>query len=154
PDVPELDEGKDVVLKGTLRQRMEQHRTQASCATCHARMDPLGFGLENFDAVGAWRDREGPFPIDASGTLPSGQSFQGPKELKAILKEKQKEFTRSFTEKLLTFALGRGLEYYDRCTVDQISDAVAQKGHKFSDLVVAIVQSDPFRMRRMKETNP
>jgi hypothetical protein len=94
PDVPELKDDAGVVLSGTLRQRMEQHRANASCASCHGRMDPLGFGLENYDAIGAWRDKDGGFPIDASGVLPSGQTFSGPRALKAILKTREKEFAR------------------------------------------------------------
>ena len=125
PNVPELKEDKDVVLSGTLRQRMEQHRANPDCATCHGRMDPLGFGLENFDAIGAWRDKEGSFAIDASGTLPGGRSFAGPKALKAILKEREADFARCLSEKLLTFALGRGLDYYDKCAVDKIVATLA-----------------------------
>src|SRR5262249_26108471 len=119
PDVPELEEQKGE-LKGSLRQRMELHRTNALCASCHQRMDPLGFGFENFDGIGQWRTREGKFAIDPSGVLPNGQSFKGPKELVAILKTKAGEFRRCLAEKMLTYALGRGLEPYDRCTVDDI----------------------------------
>ena len=150
PDVPELKEGKDVVLNGSLRQRMEQHRTNPNCASCHARMDPLGFGLENFDGIGAWRDKDGTFPIDASGKLPSGRSFDGPKGLKGILKEKHADFTRCLTEKMMTYALGRGLDYNDRCAVDRIAESVEKDGHKFSRLAVEIVKSDSFRKRRPK----
>jgi hypothetical protein len=150
PDVPELKEDKDVVLSGTLRQRMEQHRANPSCATCHGRMDPLGFGLENFDAVGAWREKDGPFPVDASGTLPSGQTFQGPKALKAILQERREDFARCLAEKLLTYALGRGLDYYDKCAVDRMVAALARDDYRFSTLVLEIVQSDPFQKRRTR----
>ena len=92
-----------------------------------SRMDPLGFGLENFNAIGAWRTEEGKFPIDASGTLPGGQSFNGPAELKAILQARKEDFTRCLTEKLLTYALGRGLEYHDKYAVEQIRLAVAHE---------------------------
>jgi hypothetical protein len=149
-NVPELKEDQDVVLKGTLRQRMEQHRADPNCATCHARLDPLGFGLENYDAIGAWRDREGAFPIDASGTLPTGESFQGPKELRAILKGRSDEFVRCLAEKMLTYALGRGLDYYDKCAVDRIVAAMAQNDFRFSTLVGEIVASDPFQKRRVR----
>jgi len=149
PDVPELKEGKE--LTGTLRQRMEQHRANPSCATCHQRMDPLGFGFENYDAIGAWRTLDGKSPIDPSGVLPDGKSFKGPKELKAILKGKEEEFRRCFTEKLLTYALGRGLEFYDKAAVAQISHNLAEKGNRFSALVVEIVKSDPFQKRRGKK---
>jgi mono/diheme cytochrome c family protein len=150
PDVPELSEDKSVVLSGRLRQRMEQHRANPNCAVCHQRMDPLGFGFENFDAVGAWRDRDGQFPIDPSGTLPGGQSFKGPAELKALLKTKQEAFSRCLSEKMLTYALGRGLEAYDKCAVDQITGALAGNGYRFTTLVLEIVKSDPFQMRRKR----
>ena len=103
-----------------LRQRMEQHRARPNCAVCHNRLDPLGFGLENYDGVGAWRDQDGGRAVDSSGTLPSGESFRGPGELKAILKARPRDFARCLTEKMLTYALGRGLEDYDRCAVERI----------------------------------
>src|SRR5690606_15831679 len=118
------------------------------CASCHRQMDPLGFGLENYDPIGAWRTREGKFPIDSSGTLPSGESFNGPRELRAILIGRKTEFTRCLTEKLLTYALGRGLEYYDRCAVDRIVEAVARNDYHMSALIEGIVASDPFQKRR------
>lgn len=148
PDAGQLSEDKAVVESGSLRQRMEQHRANQSCAVCHDRMDPLGFGFENFDGIGAWRTRDGQFPIDPSGTLPSGQSFQGPAELKAILKARASEFSRCLTEKMLTYALGRGLESYDKCAVDQIGAALAKNNYRFSTLVIEIVKSDPFQKRR------
>jgi hypothetical protein len=148
PGVDELKEGKDVELKGSLRQRMEQHRADPSCATCHQRMDPLGFGFENFDAVGAWRDKDGKHAIDPSGVLPGGQSFKGPAELKAILKGRSDAFARCLAEKLLTYALGRGVERSDRCAVDEIARNLAREQYKFSALVIHIVKSDPFQKRR------
>ncbi|MSR60192.1 MAG: DUF1592 domain-containing protein [Planctomycetaceae bacterium] len=150
PGVPELSEEKDKVLSGTLRQRMEQHRANPACAACHTQMDALGFGLENYDPIGAWRVKDGTFDIDASGTLPGGAAFSSPAELRVILKSRQNEFRRCLAEKLLTFALGRGLEYYDKCTVDQIARHVAANHDKFSALVLEIVQSDPFQKRRGK----
>ncbi len=147
PNVPQLSEDKKA-LSGTLRQRMEQHRSNPSCAGCHSRLDPPGFGLENYDAVGAWRNKEGENAIDASGKLPSGESFQGPAELKKILKSHKKEFTRCLAEKLLTYALGRGLEDHDSCTIDRIADAVVAGDYKFSRLVLEIVKSEPFLKRR------
>src|SRR5207253_3837822 len=107
PNVPDLDDQKE--LTGTLRQRMEQHRANAICASCHARMDPIGFAFENFDAIGAYRERDGQSPIDPSGELPDGQKFDGPAGLKSILKGKKELFARSLAEKMLTYALGRGL---------------------------------------------
>jgi hypothetical protein len=129
---------------------MEQHRVNPNCATCHQRMDPLGFGFENFDAVGAWRTKDGSFTIDPSGTLPGGITFKGPKELKAILKGKKKEFDRCLSEKMLTYALGRGLEYYDKCAVDGIAENLAKQQYRFTSLVIEVVKSDPFQKRRGK----
>ncbi|MFO0945847.1 MAG: DUF1592 domain-containing protein [Planctomycetota bacterium] len=149
PNVPEL-EAQGQSLTGTLRQKMEQHRSNPSCASCHARLDPLGFGLENFNAIGGWRDKEGDFPIDASGELPDGSRFQGPAELKQILKSKQAEFRRCLTEKMLTYALGRGLEYYDQCAVDEIVEALAADGNRFSRLILEVASSEPFQQRRGK----
>jgi hypothetical protein len=149
PDAGELPEDK-AELKGTLRQRMEMHRSKAICASCHQRMDPLGFALENYNAIGAWRTKDGKFPVDNSGTLPTGQSFKGPKGLRDILKSKQSDFRKCLSEKMLTYALGRGLEYYDRCVVDDICQALARNQDRFSTMIVAIVKSDPFQKRKSK----
>jgi hypothetical protein len=111
-------------------------------------MDPLGFGLENFDAVGAWRTTDGKFPIDATGTLPNGRSFQGPDELRAILVADRDVFARALTSKLLTYALGRGLERYDAKTVKQIAARLPAQNYRFSALVLEIVQSLPFQSRK------
>ncbi len=149
PGAPELEAQKQ--LTGTLRQRMEQHRANPNCASCHTQMDALGFAFENYDAVGAYRKQDGTADIDSSGTLPDGKSFQGPAELKTILKEKKELLVRNLTEKLLIFALGRGLEYYDARAVRQIADTLARSDYKFSALVTGIVKSDPFRLRRGTE---
>ena len=150
PGVGELSEEPSAVLSGSVRQRFEQHRSKPQCASCHVRMDPIGFGLENFDAVGAWRTQDGKFPVDSSGTLPGGKTFTGPAELKAILKEKQDLFTRNLTEKMLTYALGRGVEAHDNCVITEISQSLARDDYKFSRLVIEIVRSEPFQMRRAK----
>jgi hypothetical protein len=150
PGAGELKESKPGADGESLRKRMEQHRANASCASCHQRMDPLGFGFENFDAIGAWRERDGKLPIDSSGTLPDGQSFQKPQELRAILKAKSQDFCRCLTEKMLTYALGRGLEPYDQSAVDHICSRVAKDDYRFSRLVIEIVNSDPFQKRRGK----
>jgi mono/diheme cytochrome c family protein len=150
PDAGELPDDQNKALTGTLRQRMEQHRTNPTCASCHQRMDPLGFGFENFDAVGAWRDRDGGQPIDPSGTLPSGQSFQGPKDLKGILQGQKELFARCLAEKLLTYATGRGMEFTDRPVVEKVTATAAANGFKFSSLIHEIVKSDPFQMRSAK----
>ncbi len=148
PSVPELKEGNEAALSGTLRQRMEQHRADPNCATCHQRMDPLGFGFENFDAIGAWRTQEGKHAIDASGVLPGDVKFNGPAELRAILKKRGGAFGRCLTEKMLTYALGRGMERYDKCTLDEIAKNLAKENYKFSSLVLEIVKSDAFQKRR------
>ena len=147
PGVEELDEG-DTELLGTLRERMKQHRDIASCAVCHNKMDALGFGFENFDGIGSWRDSDGKFAIDASGELPGKLAFNGPAELREILKNTKKDqFVRCLTEKLLTYALGRMLGPEDRCTVDLIVAELKENDFRFSVLVQSIVSSDAFRMR-------
>jgi mono/diheme cytochrome c family protein len=149
PDAGELKDDAKEKLTGTVRQRLEQHRKKPICASCHSRMDPIGFGLENFDAIGRWRTREGDQPVDSSGVLPGGQRFQGPTQLISLLKAKRRdEFVRNFCEKMMTYALGRGLESYDRCNLDAIAKRVAAKGYRFSAVVTEVVQSEPFRMRR------
>jgi hypothetical protein len=148
PGVGDLNDAPDAVQAASLRARMEEHRKKADCASCHARMDALGFGLENYDAVGAWREKDGAFAVDSSGTLPSGESFRGPGELKAILLREKDAFLRSLTEKVLTFALGRGLEYHDRCAVEAITRAVAADGFKARTLIREVVKSAPFQLRK------
>jgi hypothetical protein len=155
PDVPELAEAKKGEDLGSLRARLEEHRSNPACASCHERMDPLGFAMENFDAIGAWRDKEGSSPIDSSGKLPSGQSFAGAAELRdLIVKTRQEEFLHCLAEKLLTYALGRGLEYYDQCAVDTITKALREDGFKFSRLVLGIAQSDPFLKSGARRSQP
>jgi hypothetical protein len=146
PDVPEL---KEVKLAGTLRQRMVQHRENPMCASCHDRMDPIGFGFENFDGVGAWRERDEGYAIDPAGQLVSGETFQGSQDLTRILaRTKRDNFTRCLSDKMLTYALGRGLEFYDKCAIEGISKKVRRGGYRFSALVRAVVDSVPFQERR------
>ncbi|HEX3871014.1 MAG TPA: DUF1592 domain-containing protein [Pirellulales bacterium] len=147
PDVPELNEDKQIASAASLRERLEEHRSNAACASCHARMDPLGFGLENYDGIGAWRDKDGTFAIDATGVLPDGQKFDGPHELKSLLRSRVREFATCLTEKMLTYALGRGLESSDRYTVEKIVDSLEQQDYRFSVLVAEIVRSEPFVKR-------
>jgi len=147
PGVSDLPDEKKDVARGSLRTRMEQHRADPNCASCHARMDPLGFALENFDAIGAWRDQDGPFPVDASGTLPKGERFVGPVELKAVLLTRIGPFAHCLTEKMMTYALGRGLTYQDHCIVEKIADGAIRDGGRFSRLISGIVHSDPFGKR-------
>jgi len=145
PNVPALNE--ETQLKGTLRQRMLQHRQNAVCASCHEQMDAIGFGLENFDAIGAWRTTDADSTIDPAGVLPNGQSFSGPAELKKIIKSQDEAFCRALANKLMTYALGRGMEKSDRCYIDPIVNKMKQNGYKFSVLVHEIVHSDPFQKR-------
>lgn len=148
-NVPLLEEGGEVL--GSLREQMEQHRSNESCAVCHRKMDALGFGLENFDAVGGWRDRDGDYAIDASGELPGGIEFEGANELMQILsREKNQQFCRCLAEKLLTYGLGRGLTSYDRCTIKAAVSALEENEYRFSSLIEAIVTSDPFMLRERK----
>jgi hypothetical protein len=147
PGVDNIDEEK-VGSASSLREQLEAHRKNAICAACHRRMDPLGFGLENFDAIGAWRTQDGKFPVDATGTLPDGRTFSGPIELKHILKVEREAFAKAVTSKLLTYALGRGLEAYDRRTIRTIARRLPADDYRFSSLVLEIVNSAPFQMRR------
>jgi hypothetical protein len=146
PNIPALQEAS-VGVDVSLRERLEQHRANPSCAVCHDPMDPIGFGLENYDASGAWRTREGKFPIDSSGKLPGGAPFHGPKELKQVLKLQKDLFSRNLTEKMLTYALGRGIEPSDRETVNTIVQSLSENGYRFSTLIRDIVMSQPFQMR-------
>ena len=149
PDVPDLEETKGKELTGTLRQRLEQHREDPTCASCHARMDPIGFGLENFNAIGGWRKVDGKAPIEPAGKLVSGEEFSGPDDLnKVLLSKKRDDFVRCISEKMLTYALGRGLEYYDKCALDQIAENLPKQKFKFSALVLEVIKSTPFQKRR------
>jgi hypothetical protein len=150
PDVEALGDGREERRRGSVRQRFEAHRSDATCIACHARMDPIGFAMENFDSVGRWRDRDGDFPIDASGALPEGEKFNGPDELRAVLVARKGEFVEAFVQKMLTYALGRGMENYDRCTVKDVAAALEKDGYKFSTLIDQVVTSDAFQKRRAK----
>jgi hypothetical protein len=147
PGTPGLDEAA-VGVSASQREQLEQHRANAVCASCHSRMDPLGFALENYDAIGQWRDKDGKFPIDASGRLPDGRKFTGADGLTSILMSDSNSFARAMTEKMLIYALGRGLEAYDRPVVNQIVAGLAANRYRFSSLVLGIVNSVPFEERR------
>ncbi len=152
PDVPTLDpHGKDGKL--TLRQAMEAHRANPTCAACHARMDPIGFALENYNGIGQWRDKdESGATIDASGKLPDGTTFDGPAGLRKLLATSRRdEYLDTVTEKLLTYALGRGLEYYDQPAVRAIIRQTAANHYRIEDLIDAVVHSTPFQMRKSPE---
>jgi hypothetical protein len=146
PGVEQLKESRDASV-ATLRQRMELHRTNPNCAACHAAMDPLGFGLESFDAIGAARTHDGSFPVDTSGVLPDGRTCEGSAGLRAVLLERREQFARCLAEKLLTYALGRGLERGDRRSVADIAHKLVSNEYRFSALVLAIIHSEPFQTR-------
>ena len=154
PDVPELEQTAKATPDVPLRKQLEIHRQNASCAICHRQMDALGFGFENFDAIGRWRDTDGKHQVDSSGTLPGNQAFATPIELIKILGNRKDRFCQSLTRKLLIYALGRGLQFNDRCAVDKIVTDSRTGDYRFQALVVAIVLSDPFRMRPTQGTKP
>ena len=148
PNVPSLqDKGKDG-KPASVRERLAQHRANPVCASCHSRIDPLGFALENFDGIGKWRTTDAGTPVDASGRLPDGSEFEGPAGLRNVLLSKRGEYVISVTQKLLTYALGRGLEYYDAPAVRKITREAASNDYRWSSLVLGIVESVPFQMRR------
>ena len=148
PNVPELPDDEGVSATASLRERMEVHRANVACAGCHARMDAIGFALENYDAVGGYRTQDGGFEIDAGGGFPDGTTFSGPAGLKDVLLSKKREFCRCLTEKMMIFALGRGLEPTDRPTIERIVGRLEEEDHRVSVLVAGIVASDAFRQRR------
>ena len=149
PDVPELEEARKEVSSGTMRELMVEHRQKALCKSCHERMDPIGLALENFNAIGQWRDEEGGKPIDSAGQLVTGEKFSNVMELKEILASSRKQdFYRCLTEKMLTYALGRGVEYYDAPTVDSILALLNRNEGTMVDLIYGIVESAPFQKRR------
>jgi hypothetical protein len=145
PSVPTL-EGQQ--LKGNLRERMEQHRRDPACASCHSRMDAIGFAFEKFDGVGRIRTMEDGKPIDPAGKLSDGRTFAGAGELKQLLRKDGAKIVRNLSTKLLTYGLGRGLDYYDGPAVDKIAESAMKSGNRFSSLVLGVVMSDPFRLRR------
>lgn len=147
PNVPTLNE-EAVGSAGSLRQQLEKHRTNPTCASCHSRMDVLGFGLENYDAIGRWRTADGKFPVDASGTFPNGKSFATPAEMRTLLKAELPDFARCLTQKMLIYSLGRAVERYDRRTVNDIQRKLAANNYRFQTLIYEIVQSLPFQSRR------
>ena len=152
PNIPDLVERDQDGKAFSMREALEQHRANPVCATCHSQMDPLGFALENFDGTGSWRTIDADAPIDASGILPDGTRFQGPVELQRVLIEsKSEEFVNTVTEKLLTYALGRGVESYDAPAIRSIIREAAPDDYRWSSLILGIVKSTPFQMRRSWE---
>lgn len=151
-DVPALEKQDPAkVVDLTLRQRTELHRADPTCANCHRILDPIGFGLENFDAIGRWRERDEGGAIDASGELPGKLQFRSPRELKKILAGRADDLCRNLTGRLLAYALCRQLEGYDEIVVDQLAAAVAKDGYRMQTLVLAVVTSYPFTHRRLKD---
>src|SRR5262249_44602826 len=145
PNVPAL-EATNTTRPTSTRQRMELHRKNPVCASCHARMDPIGFALENYDALGGWRLSESNTAIDPSGTLPDGTSFTGPAGLRQFLVERREEIVKTVTRKLMTYALGRGVEFYDMPAVRKITHEAATSDFRWSTLILGIVKSTPFEM--------
>jgi hypothetical protein len=131
----------------TVRQMMDVHRSNPICATCHAKMDPLGFALENFDAIGAWRSKDAGQLIDASAVLPDGTQFEGPSGLQKILLARKDQFVEAFAERLMTYALGRGLEAYDMPAVRIVRRQAAADDYRIGTVILGIIRSVPFQMR-------
>jgi len=149
PNVPALDDSKTSAKVATMRERMAAHRTNPVCAACHAMIDPAGFALEKFDAIGRYREVDEWFnPIDTSGVLPDGTAFDGAVELRQALIEQPERFVGTFTEKLMTYALGRGVEYYDMPAIRQIVSDSATNGYNMQSIIIGIVNSYPFQNRR------
>lgn len=147
PDVPPLDEKGQAAAPMTLRKQLEVHRVKAECAACHDKMDPLGFGMENFDVLGRWRDTDHGQPIDSTGTLPSGKVFQGPEGLKGLLTERRDAVMRHLCRKMTGFAFGRELNKFDDCVIDSAMSALKEREYRASALVEAIANSFAFRNR-------
>ena len=147
PNVPPVETSAEAVKTATLRQRLEIHRSKPECRVCHEKMDPLGFALENFDAVGAWRDKDGPHPVDNTAELPGGRKFVGAEGLKGLLSHGD-DFPRALSSRLLTYALGRGLEFRDRGATRGVVESLVKNNYKFSALVLGVVRSDPFLKRQ------
>ncbi len=147
PNIPALKDTGEGGKPASVRERMEQHRRNPVCATCHARMDPLGFALENFDAIGAWRTTDANAAIDPSGVLPDGTPFAGPEGLRAVLLARGPQFVQTLVEKLMTYALGRGLAAADMPVVRQVTRSAAAREYRWSEVIAGIAASDPFQMR-------
>jgi hypothetical protein len=153
PGIPDLDVSK-VGTDVSMRKQLEAHRSDPYCASCHSKMDVLGFGLENYDAIGKWRTMDGKFPIDAQGTMPDGRSFKTAAEMRAVLLDSLPQFSRCLTEKMMTYALGRGMQPYDNPALDGIDKALAADRYRFQTLIYEIVRSLPFQSRRGESAPP
>jgi hypothetical protein len=148
PNIPALEASDNPMKPRSVREMLEMHRKNPVCASCHARMDPLGFSLENFDAVGQWRTMDAGNPIDTSGVLLDGTKVSGPAELDHAFIAQKEQFVRAVTGKLLTYAIGRGMEYYDAPTIRGIVRDAARDDYRWSSVILGIVKSGPFQMRR------
>ena len=151
PDVPELEEQDRASVEGlTLRQRTELHRTEPACFNCHRVLDPIGFGLENFDAIGRWRETDDVgVPIDAVGEIPDGAGFSTPAELKRLLARREADLARNLTERLMAYALGRQLQGYDEVVVDQLMDRIAEDNYRVRTIITEVITSYLFTHRRV-----
>lgn len=147
PDVPALDDSK-IGAEVSMRKQLEEHRANPVCASCHSKMDVLGFGLENYDAIGKWRTMDGKFPIDVGGTMPNGKAFQTTAEMRTVLMASMPQISRCLIEKVMTYALGRGMQTYDNRGIDQINKTLAADGYRFQTLIYEVVRSLPFQSRR------
>jgi hypothetical protein len=151
PNVPALKEESPTNPKQrSMRERLEQHRVNPVCSSCHSRMDPLGFALDNYDAVGRWRTAEGATPVDASGVMPTGEKFNGAAELKKLLLARSDLFVAAYTEKLMMYAIGRGTEYYDQPALRQILRESKPDNYRWSSLVMGVIRSAPFQSRMVR----
>ena len=148
PGVPSLDATTSETSPTSLRERMERHRSDPTCASCHAALDPLGFGLENFDVLGRWRTEVDGVPIDATGQLPDGATFDGPQALKSLLLQRKDLFIRNLTAKMLGYALARGLTHEENCVVESIAETLEESDYQAQTLILEIVKSVPFRYKQ------
>jgi hypothetical protein len=146
-DIPALKDTTGVEKAVSMRERIAQHRASPACASCHNLMDPIGLAMENYDAVGRWRTHESGTPIDVSGGLPDGSKFEGLAGLQKALLSRPEVFVNTMAEKLMTYSLGRGVEYYDAPAVRKVVSESRDTSYKFSSLVLGIVNSTPFQMR-------
>jgi hypothetical protein len=153
PNVPDLKEADLPGRKLSMREKLDLHRTNPVCASCHQRMDPLGFALENFDALGQWRSESDGLRIDAAAALPDGSRFEGPEGLRSLLVNRRAEFVRTFTEKLLAYSIGRTIEFYDLPAVRKIAKQAAANNYRWSSVVAAVVKSAPFTMAVVSDTS-
>jgi hypothetical protein len=147
PDVPALEEDHEKVANLTLREQLEKHRTNPDCAGCHQKMDPLGFGMENYDVLGRWREQDRGLPVDSKGVMPNGDSFEGPAGLKSVLLKRKDDIVKHLVRKMTGYAYGRELNKFDQCVVDRTVEALKLNDYRSSILVEQIAVSFPFRHR-------